>query len=150
MFEHFNFAPALLGGGLIGCSALLLLFTLGRIAGISGITASLMSLDNQRTAKVSYWQQNGWRLLFLLGLIAGAGLFYLIGDQHLPFREPPSTWLIIIAGLLVGFGSHFGSGCTSGHGVCGIGRLSMRSIVATCTFMLSAGITVYIVRHMIG
>ncbi len=141
MTELFPFSSALFGGILIGLSAFLLLFSIGRIAGISGITAHLLSAQNS-SGKL-------WRILFIIGLMAGASIFSLFNEQSLPFRDPPTTWLLIIAGLLVGFGTHYGSGCTSGHGVCGIGRFSVRSIVATITFMLFAGITVFVIRHLL-
>ena len=148
MLSNFMYSSALAGGVLIGVSAFILLLSVGRIAGMSGVTASIISKNNGDGER--YLTSNTWRLVFIIGLVAGAGLFHLLSDQVVPFRQPPSTLVIIIAGLLVGFGSHLGSGCTSGHGVCGIGRLSTRSIVATCTFMFSAGVTVFIVRHIIG
>lgn len=141
MAELFPFSSALFGGILIGLSALLLMFTLGRIAGISGIIGNLLSS--------SKGGEKSWRIVFVLGLLLGALFFQWVFPQNLPFREVPNTALLIAAGLLVGFGTHMGSGCTSGHGVCGIGRFSMRSIVATITFMLTAGLTVFIVRHVI-
>ncbi|GHF77257.1 YeeE/YedE family protein [Thalassotalea marina] len=132
------FLPALFGGILIGLSALLLLLALGRIAGISGILANLLFGKDKKDFS--------WRLVFVAGLILGAAIFQNIAPQALPFRESPSTYIIAIAGFLVGFGTYIGSGCTSGHGVCGIGRFSVRSIVATVVFMLAAIITVYVVK----
>jgi len=136
-----SYLSPLFGGFLIGCSALLLMLVLGRIAGISGIASSL--LNKGTTDKI-------WRLVFIIGIIIGALLLQLVLPKSLPFRAELSTIVIVIAGLLVGFGSHYGSGCTSGHGVCGIGRFSSRSIVATITFMVTAAITVFIIRHMVG
>jgi len=132
--------PALIGGVFIGCSALILMLALGRIAGISGIASSL--LVKNTTDKV-------WRLVFIAGIIIGTLLLQTIEPKSLPFRPEQSTVVLVIAGLLVGFGSHYGSGCTSGHGVCGIGRFSTRSIVATIIFMASAAFTVFIIRHMV-
>jgi uncharacterized protein len=116
-----------------------LLFTHKHTAGISGIAAGL--LPPWREASV-------WRVWFLAGLLASAPLYRLIGaDIALDLDAGPG--LLAIAGLLVGYGTRLGGGCTSGHGVCGIARLSIRSIVATLTFMLTAGITVFIVRHLL-
>ncbi len=124
---------------MIGLSAALLLFTHKHTAGISGIAAGL--LPPWREASV-------WRGWFLAGLLASAPLYRLSGaDIALDLDAGPG--LLAIAGLLVGYGTRLGGGCTSGHGVCGIARLSIRSIVATLTFMLTAGITVFIVRHLL-
>ena len=121
-----EFIVPLVGGLLIGCSALLLMLLLGRIAGISGIV----------WGAVSGQADNGWRWLFILGLLAGPWLYHAIAA--VPFPEPPALdWPMAVAGgLLVGFGVRLGGGCTSGHGVCGIGRLSLRSLVATLVFMV--------------
>lgn len=126
-----NFTPisALIGGGLIGVSALILMVFNGRIAGISGIFARSLFQPTQHR----------WQLLFLVGLMLGP---WLAVGYHLPSSIDLTWWQVIIGGFLVGLGSQLGSGCTSGHGVCGIGRLSVRSIVATCIFMASALITV--------
>lgn len=129
--EHI--ANPLLGGALIGLAALLLFALIGRIAGISGI---LGNVRFRRHAEMA------WRLAFLGGLIGGGFLLFNLGwvtfpsDVHLP------PWKIMVAGLLVGFGTRLGSGCTSGHGVCGVSRLSIRSIVATVVFMVAGMITV--------
>lgn len=127
------------GGVLIGISAFLLMYALGRIAGISGIAANIMS----RAAA----GDRAWRLAFLLGLI-GAGFLLkpLASTTPVPDAAP---MLLLIAGLLVGFGSVFGGGCTSGHGVCGLGRRSLRSLAATVVFMLTAFVTVLVVRHLL-
>lgn len=137
-----NFTPvsALVGGALIGFAAVLLLWLTGRIAGISGIAAGL--LPPARGDIV-------WRAAFLIGLIAGAGLYRAFGGplQFLEFRV--STFMIFLAGLTVGFGTGLGGGCTSGHGVCGLARLSKRSVTAVVVFTLFAGLTVYLIRHVL-
>lgn len=132
------FLPALFGGMLIGLSALLLLIVMGRIAGISGIVANLLFGQDKKNFS--------WRLIFIAGLILGASIYQNVSPLQLPFRESPSVILMALAGFLVGFGTYIGSGCTSGHGVCGIGRFSIRSIVATIVFMAAAIITVFIVK----
>jgi len=138
-----NFTPfsALAGGAMIGAAAVLFMFLNGRVAGISGI---LGGLTTPRKSDIA------WRLAFTLGLIA-APVAYVAAGQTMPalsFQAP--TALLVIAGLLVGFGSQVGNGCTSGHGVCGMARLSSRSIAATVTFMTTAGVTVYVMRHVLG
>ncbi|RVU86310.1 YeeE/YedE family protein [Leucothrix sargassi] len=130
-----NFIYPILGGVLIGLSATLLLLALGRIAGISGIVWAAITDKGQRT----------WRWFFLGGLVLGSVLFHWVSGVPIP--ETSDNWLLAaVAGLIVGVGVKLGSGCTSGHGVCGIGRLSMRSLTATITFMLTAIITVAIVN----
>jgi uncharacterized protein len=140
-----NFTPwsALLGGALIGLGAALLLLLNGRIAGISGIAGGVI-----------YPQKGdfGWRVLFVVGLILGGCLYQWLGVgngvDHI--KAVVNTPQLILAGLLVGIGTTVGTGCTSGHGICGLARGSMRSLVATLSFMLSGIMTVYIVRHVIG
>jgi uncharacterized membrane protein YedE/YeeE len=129
------------GGLLIGFSAVLLMLSLGRIAGVSGIASRILP------PAAEDW---GWRLAFVIGIVAAPVLVRLTADE--PIRQTVSSSLLLmaIAGLLVGFGSVLGSGCTSGHGVCGISRLSARSIVATATFMAVAIATVFVTRHIIG
>lgn len=130
------------GGLLIGAAALFLLLMHGRIAGISGLLgASLQARPEGGRA---------WRLAFLLGLPAGALLFDLVSRGGLVVRPQVGLPAMIAAGLLVGFGTRMGSGCTSGHGVCGIARLSTRSLIATGVFMAVAAITVFITRHVLG
>jgi len=129
---------ALTGGVIIGGAAALLLYKHQRVAGISGIAAGLLS---------PWGAESGWRLWFLLGLLASAPLYRLIGG-HIPVQLNASLAVLAGAGLLVGYGSRLGGGCTSGHGVCGIARLSLRSVVATLVFMLTAGVSVYLVRHV--
>ena len=138
-----NFTPytAFSGGILIGLSVTIMLFFNGRITGVSGIIAGLL------TPKTGEWL---WRLVFLIGMIAGSTFFvYLYPETFIPRTGFPTS-LLVIGGLLVGFGTKLGSGCTSGHGICGIAQLSPRSIVATVIFMLSGAITVFIMRHIIG
>ncbi|MUJ38943.1 YeeE/YedE family protein [Aliivibrio fischeri] len=131
---------SLFGGMLLGVSATLLLLLNGKIAGISGVLTGLMTPKKKDYA---------WRWLFVLGMISGgAGGVYFLG-AHVPTEYTTNTPLLIIAGLLVGIGTRLGNGCTSGHGICGIGRLSVRSIVATCVFMLVAGLTVFVRLHLL-
>ena len=135
---------ALAGGALIGLACSLLIVLIGRIAGVSGILGTLMQSDSW--GHIFGW---GWRLAFLVGLIAAPMVWQLFAP--LPAVELPSNpRLIVLAGLLVGFGTRLGSGCTSGHGVCGIARLSKRSIVATLTFIATGGITVFVLRHVLN
>ena len=130
---------ALAGGVLIGLSATLLLWLNGRIAGISGIVNGVVF---PRAEEVS------WRIAFLLGLVIAAGLYMaFVPGAPLPRTDFPRIGLIA-AGLLVGFGTRMGNGCTSGHGVCGLGRLSMRSFAAVATFMATAIATTFVVRHL--
>lgn len=139
-----EFTPlaGLTGGILIGLSAVLLMAGHGRIAGISGIFGALLGR----------WQpENTWRLLFILGLLAGAILTALLGgfdSDSMAFPGNPMT--TVLGGFLVGIGTMLGTGCTSGHGICGIARLSVRSMVSTALFMFFAIATVYLMRHVIG
>lgn len=137
-----EFTPmlSLFGGVLIGISATLLMGYLGRIAGMTGIVSGIIP------PLAKDWQ---WRLAFLAGAIF-APFLYTITTEPVSFEVPISTSYLVVGGLIVGIGAYFGSGCTSGHGVCGMARLSKRSIVATLTFMLTSFVTVYIVRHVIG
>jgi len=115
----------------------------GRIAGISGIVAQVLPPLAQSGSVAT-------SVLFIVGLLLGAPIYYLVTGSMPAQSVVTNPVLLIIAGLAVGFGSVFGNGCTSGHGVCGISRFSMRSIVATVTFMLTAGVTVYLLRHGFG
>jgi uncharacterized membrane protein YedE/YeeE len=132
--------PSLLGGMMLGLAATLYVLLHGRILGISGIVSGLVH------PKKEDWS---WRLAFIIGLITApflAALFFGI----LPVIEVDASWLtVIIAGLLVGFGVQYGSGCTSGHGICGLSRLSPRSLVATLSFMTAGFLVVFIIRHLI-
>lgn len=131
------------GGALIGVSAVLLMATNGRIAGISGLTAKVFARDSDGEAR-------GVSALFVLGLLLAAPLYLLVSGDWPQQWVPSSPVLMAVAGLLVGFGASYGNGCTSGHGVCGISRGSARSIVATLTFMATAFVTVLVMRHVIG
>jgi hypothetical protein len=139
--EGFTPWAALAGGTLIGLAALLLLLCNGRIAGISGIMGG--SLQPARGDLL-------WRVLFFWGLVAGGALVLWWWPAALDIRIDVSTPAVILAGLLVGLGTRIGSGCTSGHGVCGVGRLAPRSIVASAVFVATGMLTVYIVRHVLG
>jgi uncharacterized protein len=136
-----NFTPisAMIGGALIGFSAVLLMAMTGRIAGISGIFAGLINL--QATDR-------GWRAALIAGLIAAPIASMLLG-YTVPTPQMPASYVtIIVGGFLVGFGTRLGSGCTSGHGICGIARLSPRSLVATAVFMLAAIVVVALTHHV--
>jgi len=141
--HSFSIAEALSGGVLIGVAASLLLWLTGHVAGISGIIGRVMFALKDSGEFV-------WRALFLLGLVLGAKLCY-VGVVAPPVaREHFPVWLLIISGLLVGFGSSMGKGCTSGHGVCGLGRMSIRSLVATLVYLGVAVVTTTLVRHVFG
>ena len=138
--ENFTPITGLIGGLFIGSAAILTLWASGRIAGISGILSGLLFPHKTDTA---------WRALFTGGILVGAACFaWFNGGLTIDIQTSPG--LTIIAGLLVGFGTRLGSGCTSGHGICGIGRLSQRSFTATATFILVAIVTVYLTRHVAG
>jgi hypothetical protein len=139
--HHFTPISALIGGLLIGVSAALMLLLKGRIAGISGILGGLLHPSAGDAS---------WRALFLVGMLS-APLAYLLWTGHLPQVNATTSYrTLVIAGLLVGFGTRLGSGCTSGHGVCGLGRRSRRSVGATVTFMTMGAVTVYVTRHLLG
>lgn len=139
---EFTPVPALLGGILIGISALLMLAFNGRIAGISGIVGNLV---------ISRGPDFLWRLAFTIGLVVGAGAWlYLAPPESLTIHLDADLPTMLLAGFIVGAGTRLGKGCTSGHGVCGIGRVSPRSLVATVIFMGVAGTTVYVIRHLLG
>ncbi|UFN72590.1 YeeE/YedE family protein [Vibrio alginolyticus] len=131
---------SLFGGILLGISATILLLVNGKIAGISGIMNGIMS-----PKKGDY----SWRLLFAVGMIAGGLISFLMLGVAVPSTANLSLGMVIAAGLLVGIGTRLGNGCTSGHGICGMGRLSKRSIVATCVFMAVAGLTVFVRLHLV-
>ena len=139
---EFTPVTGLLGGALIGLSAVLLMAGHGRIAGASGIFAGLLTLK--------FDAEFNWRLIFIIGMLIGAawsGLFFL-DTSSIAFNGGPLT--TIAGGLIVGAGTVLGAGCTSGHGICGLSRFSMRSLAATCTFMAVAMLTVFITRHVLG
>jgi uncharacterized membrane protein YedE/YeeE len=130
------------GGALIGLAAVLLMATLGRIMGATGILAGFM-----QPANLSDWS---WRAAVLAGMITGPVAVLLLSGSMPAVEVPVSTTMLIIGGFIVGIGVTLGGGCTSGHGVCGMARLSPRSIVATVAFMITTGITVFVIRHVIG
>ena len=137
----FDMFSAILGGLLIGAAATLLLWLNGRIAGISSIFGDMLDAEPA---------ERGWRILFLVGLIVSPFLLAALGHA-MPVPDMPPSWLVIAgAGLAVGVGTRLSGGCTSGHGICGMARLSPRSLVATGVFMLTAIAVVAIVRHGLG
>ena len=138
-----NFTPvsAAIGGALIGLAAVLLMLFTGRIAGVSGILGGLLNPHSDDRA---------WRVAMIAGLIA-APVSAALAGYAVPIPQLPGSFITIaVAGLLVGFGTRLGSGCTSGHGICGIARLSPRSIAATGVFMVTAIVVVALMRHVIG
>ncbi len=138
---EFDPVSAIIGGTLIGTASVLLMLLNGRIAGVSGILAGTLGISSE---------DRGWRLAFIAGLIIAPIISRLLG-WPLPDPDMAGSWLVIVgAGFLTGLGARLGSGCTSGHGVCGIARLSRRSIAATAIFMASAMIVVAIMRHGSG
>jgi uncharacterized membrane protein YedE/YeeE len=140
MITTFTPTEALLGGSLIGIAAVALMAFHGRIAGMTGILTGVILPKGD-------WD---WRLAFLVGAIAAPIAIALLTGSTLPLQADIPAWAIALGGLLVGIGVTFGGGCTSGHGVCGIARLSGRSIIATVTFMAATFVTVFVVRHVLG
>lgn len=138
-WDAFTPYPALLGGLLIGLSAVMLILLTGRVAGISGIVGGLLKPQRGETL---------WRLTFMLGMVAAPWL-YQAAVGSFEFESPRGTAALVVAGLLVGYGTRLGSGCTSGHGVCGLSRLSLRSLVATCVFMATGFLVASLVMHSI-
>ena len=141
----FTPVPALIGGLLIGASAVVLLAGTGRIAGISNIAHGLVDAWRGRRPR-SAWV---WRLLFILGMITGAWLWFTITGRTVHPRTDAPSWLLILAGVLVGYGTSLANGCTSVHGVCGLGRLSLRSLAATGVFMAAGIATVFVTHHVL-
>ena len=143
METEFTPFASLLGGGLIGLSAVVLLAAQGRIAGISGIVSRILppSIDKAGLPQ---------GIIFLIGLLLAAPLWFVLTGAAPVQMVSSNGLLLVIAGLLVGFGAVMGNGCTSGHGVCGISRGSARSIAATMTFMATASVTVFVLRHVLG
>ncbi len=137
-----DFSPwsALAGGALIGAGAVLLMLTNGRIMGVAGIVGGLLGEGRRELP---------WRLAFVVGMVAPGIVLGLTGNLNLQ-GNGLGTGLLVLAGLLVGFGTRMGNGCTSGHGICGLARLSPRSLVAVCTFMAVTAIVVFVRRHLIG
>lgn len=134
--------PSLAGGVLIGAAAVLLLATTGRIAGVSGFLSRLAPpyVDNDFLV----------RLAFVLGIVAAPQLYLFVARREISTVVATDVPLVVLAGLLVGFGTVIGTGCTSGHGVCGLARFSPRSLVATAVFMTAAVMTVFLMRHVFG
>lgn len=140
-----NFTPwlSLIGGLLIGLASVMLLYFKGRVAGISGVVGALTQFDNTPKGHFS------WRIAFVLGLVLSSAIYGLFAV--VPASQIDASYaLIVSAGLLVGFGTRMGSGCTSGHAVCGLGRLSLRSLAATLSFMASGFVTAYLLFHVLG
>lgn len=129
----------LIGGMLIGAASVLVLKAYGRVAGVSGIVGGVLQPSPGNT---------GWRVAFAVGLLVAGGIASVIAPQSMRIEGTLGTWGLIASGLLVGFGTRLGNGCTSGHGVCGVSRLSLRSITATLVFMFTGALTVYVVRHV--
>jgi len=138
-WTHFTPWASLAGGILIGIAAAMLVLLIGRIAGISGIVGGLLT---PRRGEIA------WRLAFVAGLFVAPLVMTILGKPAMP-RIDAGFGMLVAAGLLVGIGTSYGSGCTSGHGVCGLSRLSPRSLVATVAFMLAGIATVFIVRHLV-
>jgi len=139
-----SFAPisGLVGGALIGLAAVFLMLTIGRIAGVSGIVLNAMTPSDAAG--------RSWRLAFMVGLPLGALLVTVAGLKDWSgVSFPASLPMTVVAGFIVGVGSTVGSGCTSGHGICGLARFSPRSIVATATFIVAAAATVFVIRHLV-
>ena len=139
-WSQFTPGAALTGGLLIGLAAASFLLLNGRIAGISGILGGLLAPARRDIL---------WRLAFLAGLVGTPSLWLLFAELP-PIQIDAGYPALIVAGLLVGIGTRYGSGCTSGHGVCGLSRLSLRSLVATLSFMATGFITVFVIRHLMG
>jgi hypothetical protein len=140
MVTQFTPIAALIGGALIGLASAAILAFNGRIAGISGIIGGLFQSDDDRS----------WRGMFLIGMLLGGVVLQAVAPATMPGAATDSLPLLAAAGVLVGFGTRMGGGCTSGHGVCGISRLSTRSLIATAMFMGTAMLTVGIMRHGFG
>lgn len=141
METEFTPYASLIGGALIGLAAVMLMATHGKIAGMTGILAGVVPPLSQDWA---------WRAAFLAGAIGAPALMVATGVIAIPFAVPVSSIALVAGGLIVGIGVSYGGGCTSGHGVCGMARLSPRSIAATAVFMGSTFATVFVVRHLIG
>ena len=142
--DYSGFTPlaSLIGGAMIGFAALLLMAANGRVMGVSGILSGIIRPDN--AGDVS------WRILFVIGAIIGPFIVWLIQGEPIAIQPVASGLMLPIAGFFVGIGTAIGAGCTSGHGICGLARLSIRSLVAVASFMVSAIVVVYIIRHVIG
>jgi len=139
--EQFTPLPSLIGGMLIGVSASAMLLFNGKIAGISGIVAGLLNPTKNDTL---------WRGVFIAGLLAGGLLLRVFSPQAFTIGISRSWVALVLAGVLVGFGTRVGNGCTSGHGVCGLSRFSPRSLIATITFVATGAAAVYVINHLLG
>lgn len=139
--HDFTPIPALVGGILIGAAASLLLFTHGKVAGISGLYGGVLRRGTS---------DRSFRIAFIAGLVVMGTLLRIVLPSAFASTWTASLPIALAAGVIVGFGTQMGNGCTSGHGVCGISRMSVRSIIATVTFMLTGGITVFVARHLLG
>jgi len=135
-FVNFTPIPALIGGIVIGLAVVLFFYSTGRLAGVSGIANNVLTKNTNRRTN----------LLFLIGLISGPIFYQLFISSDVPYLINNNTLILIIGGLLVGIGTQIGMGCTSGHGVCGISRFSVRSIIATISFIFSGVIVVYLMN----
>ena len=135
-FVNFTPIPALIGGIVIGLAVVLFFYSTGRLAGVSGIANNILTKNTNRTTN----------LLFLIGLISGPIFYQLFISSDVPYLINNNALILIIGGLLVGIGTQIGMGCTSGHGVCGISRFSVRSIIATISFIFSGVIVVYLMN----
>lgn len=138
-----NWLLSLFGGALIGLSATGLLWTHGRRAGITGIVSGALTGPKLR-------EDWSWRLAFIAGLLSAGAAARFLSPEAFTITTQTSVGTALLAGAVAGFGARVGGGCTSGHGVCGLSALSLRSLVATLTFMTTAGITVFVVRHLLG
>jgi uncharacterized membrane protein YedE/YeeE len=136
-----TYSKALLGGALIGFASLLMLYGHGKILGISGIAGGLFRRSDGSRA---------WRALFLAGLLVGGTLVLYGVPGAFEVSVARSPWALVTAGLLVGYGTRLGNGCTSGHGICGVSRFSSRSLVATAVFMASGAAIVFVINHVLG
>lgn len=139
-WNHFTPWTALAGGALLGLASALFILLNGRILGISGILGGLL---RPRAGDI------GWRLAFVLGMLVAPAIYLMLAGPMQP-RIDASWFMVILAGLLVGGGTRYGSGCTSGHGICGLSRMSPRSLVAAATFMAAGFVTVFLLRHVLG
>jgi len=139
--ENFTPLTSLAGGLLIGLASAAMLVFNGRIAGISGITGGVLKADRGDTL---------WRALFVAGLLVGGFVYGLVAPDAFAITIDRSTGALVVAGLLVGFGTQMGNGCTSGHGICGLSRFSIRSLVAVVTFMAFAALVVFVVGRFFG
>lgn len=154
--DHYTYLHALVGGLLIGFASLIATVLSGKVPGISGVFGRLLvpATPDPPSQKLRRGKQDGgsdktWRLVFLIGLIGGAALSFSLWDSAALFRPMRPLWVMAVAGLLVGFGTRLGGGCTSGHGVCGVGMGAKDSIAATFIFVAVAMVTVFIYNHAV-